>query len=80
MTERLVKEKEDLVLEVEAKYSKVEMENMQLREEVGIYKGRCTNLARDVELHFNEMNKLHHDSNHSVKQVQILQDRVKNME
>ena len=37
------------------------MENAQLREEVGMYKGRCTNLARDVEMHYNEMHKLNND-------------------
>ena len=56
------------------------MENVQLREEVGIYKGRCTNLARDVELHYNEMHKLNNDSNHSSKQLQIMHERVQNLE
>ena len=40
---------------------KLEMENSQLREELSIQKGRCTNLARDVELHYNEMHKLNND-------------------
>ena len=38
------------------------MENAQLREEISVYKGRCTNLARDVEMHYNEMHKLNSDS------------------
>ena len=60
--------------------SKVELENAQLREEIGMYKGRCTNLARDVEMHYNEMHKLNDNTNHHSQQNKILNDRVNSLE
>ena len=42
-----------------------------------MFKGRCTNLARDVELHYNEMNKLNTSNNLSEEQAKILNDRVR---
>ena len=60
--------------------SKVEMENTQLREENGMYKGRCTNLARDVEMHYNEMHKLNDNTNHHASQNKILNERVGSLE
>ena len=58
---RLVKEKEVELVAVKDRLGQLEMENSQLREEIGMYKGRCTNLARDVEMHYNEMHKLNND-------------------
>ena len=69
MTERIVKEKEDQMAELQDKLGKAEMENVQLKEEINIYKGRCTTLARDVEMHYNEMHKLNNDSSHAGKQA-----------
>ena len=45
-----------------------------------MYKGRCTNLARDVEMHYNEMHKLNDNTNHHSQQNKILNDRVNNLE
>lgn len=59
---KLVKEKETELLSIKDRIGQLEMENSQLREEIGVYKGRCTNLARDVELHYNEMHKLNNNS------------------
>ena len=56
------------------------MENAQLREELQVFKGRCTNLARDVELHYNEMHKLNSDSSSATQQVKILQERAMGLE
>ena len=56
------------------------MENGQLREEISITKGRCTNLARDVEMHYNEMHKLNNDQSTAGQQVRILQERCQNLE
>ena len=56
------------------------MENAQLREELSITKGRCTNLARDVEMHYNEMHKLNNDQSTAGQQVRILQDRTQSLE
>ena len=56
------------------------MENAQLREEVGMYKGRCQNLARDVEMHYNEMHKLNNDTSHHSQQNKILHERVAGLE
>lgn len=60
--------------------SRVELENSQLREEIGMYKGRCTNLARDVEMHYNEMHKLNDNTNHHSQQNKILNERVSSLE
>ena len=56
------------------------MEAVQLREEISVYKGRCSNLARDVEMHYNEMHKLNNDSSSAGQQVRILQDRTQSLE
>ena len=56
------------------------MENAQLREEVNVFKGRCTNLARDVEMHYNEMHRLTSDQSSAGQQVRILQERASNLE
>ena len=58
----------------------LEMENAQFREEISVYKGRCTNLARDVEMHYNEMHKLNNDQSTSGQQVRILQERTISLE
>ena len=58
---RLVKEKEAELNSIKDRIGQLEMENAQLREELSITKGRCVNLARDVEMHYNEMHKLNND-------------------
>ena len=62
------------------KLSQAQMANQQLNEELGVFKGRCTNMARDLEMHYNEMNKLNSDSNHSARQMQIYHERVQSLE
>ena len=63
-TNQQTQEKDAQLDSMKDRLSKVEMENTQLREEIGMYKGRCTNLARDVEMHYNEMHKLNDNTNH----------------
>jgi len=58
---RLVKEKEAELTAIKDRVGQLDMENAQLREEISVTKGRCTNLARDVEMHYNEMHKLSSD-------------------
>jgi len=58
---KLVKEKEVELTQTKNRVGQLEMESAQLREEISIYKGRCTNLARDVEMHYNEMHKLNNN-------------------
>lgn len=58
---RIVKEKEAELNGAKDRLGQLEMENAQLREENNVYKGRCTNLARDVEMHYNEMHRLNND-------------------
>ena len=58
---RIVKEKEAELNGAKDRLGQLEMENAQLREENSVYKGRCTNLARDVEMHYNEMHRLNND-------------------
>ena len=50
---RIVKEKEAELAVIKDRIGQLEMENAQQREEISIYKGKCTNLARDVEMHYN---------------------------
>ena len=45
-----------------------------------MYKGRCSNLARDVELHYNQLNKTNTDKNASSEQVRILAERAHTLE
>ena len=58
---KIVKEKEAELTAVKDRIGQLEMENAQQREEISIYKGKCTNLARDVELHYNQMHRLNND-------------------
>ena len=39
-----------------------EEEVMRMREEINLYKGRCTNLQRDIELSSTAVNKLASDT------------------
>ena len=71
-TNRLVKEKEAELSHIRDRNGQLEMEAAQLREEISVYKGRCSNLARDVEMHYNEMHKLNNDSSSAGQQVRIL--------
>ena len=71
-TNQQTQEKDAQLDSMKDRLSKVETENTQLREEIGMYKGRCTNLARDVEMHYNEMHKLNNDSSSAGQQVRIL--------
>lgn len=41
--------------------SQVELANEQLREENDMFKGRVTNLTREVEMHYCEMHRLNDD-------------------
>ena len=77
---KLVSEKEAEVAGIRDRIGQLEMENAQLREEIGVYKGRCTNLARDVEMHYNEMHRLNADSGSAGQQVRILQERTQSLE
>ena len=79
-TSHQAQEKDAQVDEMKERLGKVEMENAQLREEVGMYKGRCQNLARDVEMHYNEMHKLNNDTSHHSQQNKILHERVAGLE
>ena len=58
---KMVKEKEAELTVVKDRIGQLEMENAQQREEISVYKGKCTNLARDVELHYNQMHRLNND-------------------
>ena len=79
-TNQQTQEKDAQLDSMKDRLSKVEMENTQLREENGMYKGRCTNLARDVEMHYNEMHKLNDNTNHHASQNKILNERVGSLE
>ena len=58
---RIVKEKEAELATIKDRVGQLEMENSQQREEISIYKGKCSNLARDVEMHYNQMHRLNND-------------------
>jgi len=66
--------------QVKDRNGQLEMESAQLREEISVYKGRCSNLSRDVEMHYNEMHKLNNDTAGAGQQVRILQERTQSLE
>ena len=51
-----------------------------MKDENSIYKGRCTSLARDIELHYNQMHRIKGDESAASEQTKILQERVRNLE
>jgi len=40
-----------------------------------MYKGRTTSLARDVDLHYNQMHKIKGDESTATEQMKIMQER-----
>ena len=51
-----------------------------LREETNLYKGRCTNLQRDIELHTSAVNKLSTDQGNMGDQISLYKNRIQQME
>ena len=52
----------------------------KLREEINLYKGRCSNLQRDIELQGSAMNKLSNDSGGLGEQLNLYKDRISQLE
>lgn len=50
------------------------------REETNLYKGRCTNLQRDIELHTSAVNKLSNDQTGMGDQMNLYKNRIQQME
>jgi len=56
------------------------MERSQLQDEVAALKGRGANIKRELDMHYNEMNKLNQNSNSATEHARILQDRLTSLE
>ncbi len=74
------KQKDQTIQQLRDRLSKIELENNQLKDEVSALKGRSQNLAREIELHYNEMHKLNTGSTAASEHNKILQERVKVLE
>jgi len=59
--DREAKEKEELIRKMKFDSKTQDDENQRLREEINLYKGRCANLQRDIELSSVCVNKLNND-------------------
>lgn len=53
--------KDDLVRKLSFEVKTFDENQLRLREEINLYKGRCSNLMRDLELASSSMNKLNSD-------------------
>ena len=51
-----------------------------MKEELNMYKGKCQNLSRDVELSQNYLSKVNNDSVNNNEQFNYLKDRVRVLE
>lgn len=52
----------------------------RLKEETNTYKGRCSNLQRDVQVSQSYLQKVSDDSNSQSEQFNYMKDRVRNLE
>ena len=59
---RTIQEREQAISHLNTKLQEADVDRGQLLEELNMYKGRCSNLARDVELHYNHLNKMNSDN------------------
>lgn len=53
---------------------------MRMREEINLYKGRCTNLQRDIELSSTAVNKLASDTGSMGEQLALYKNRIQQLE
>lgn len=51
-----------------------------MREEINLYKGRCSNLQRDIELHSNAVNQLSSDHGSMGEQMALYKNRISQLE
>jgi transcription elongation GreA/GreB family factor len=58
----------------------LETECMRLREETNMYKGKCANLARDMDIAQTYMDKVNSDHISEGDQFRFLKDRVRELE
>lgn len=75
-----VKQRDQTIEQLRERQANLELENCHLKEEVDSLKGRGQNLAREVELHYNQMHKLNSGQTAASEHNKILQERVKVLE
>jgi len=51
-----------------------------MKEEINLYKGRCANLQRDIELSSSAVNKLSNDSGSMGEQLGLYKNRIQQLE
>ena len=54
-------EKDAEIIRLRQQVQELEISKESFREETNLYKGRCTNLQRDIELHTSAVNKMSTD-------------------
>lgn len=64
------------IVKLTQKVQELEINNDQLRNESNLYKGRCTNLQRDIELHTSAVNKLSTDQGSMGDQINLYKNRI----
>lgn len=74
------RQKDQTIEHLTEQTSRLQLENCQLKDEVCALKGRGQNLAREIELHCNEMHKLNSGNTAAAEHNKILQERVKVLE
>lgn len=75
-----VREKEAKLAELTSQNNNLLQETTYLKEELNMYKGKCTTLTRDVELSQSYLSKINTDNVTSNEQFNYLKDRVRVLE
>jgi chromosome segregation ATPase len=75
-----VREKDELIRKLKFDQQTQGDENRTLREENSLYRGRCANLQRDIEMQGGAMSKLGSDAGTLGEQVELYKNRVSQLE
>lgn len=75
-----LQKKDQEIVKLTLQVDELNMKNDALREETNLYKGRCTNLQRDIELHTSAVNKLSTDQGSMGDQINLYKNRITQME
>lgn len=75
-----LREKDELIRKLKFDQQSQSDENRTLREENSLYRGRCANLQRDIEMQGGAMSKLGSDAGTLGEQVDLYKNRVSQLE
>ena len=74
--EKQTKDKDDKLRRHQQDIERKDNELFQMKEEINLYKGRCANLQRDIDLSSSAVNKLANDSGSMGEQLGLYKNRV----